>query len=312
MIKANMVVTILAFSIVAACEKLPPSEVEEPGGQITEATSFTGEPLLRRVVSETQKEENEGKILKIKEQDSLSEDDFMKLGKLLAANKQYQDAIAAYSEGLKIYPESFKLLRHRAHRYLTTRQVEAARADLVLANSLNNALDADAIEFKNGHENGTYRHWIGYHLGIAELLLENYEASASAFRDSLATSSNDNEVLGVVDWLYTVYNLAGNVEAAEKVLENVPADTGADASYPYYDRVMLYKGLRTAAEVIDLEADASNWSAKDITLANGVANWMLFQGRPEEAAKVYDAILATPYWDIWAYLTAEHQLTIMN
>ena len=61
---------------------------------------------------------------------SQSEDNFIWLGRRYAYLGDYTTAISTFSRGLAKYPQSYKLLRHRGHRYITTRQLDLAITDL--------------------------------------------------------------------------------------------------------------------------------------------------------------------------------------
>jgi hypothetical protein len=52
---------------------------------------------------------------------SQSEENFIWLGRRYAYLGDYTTAISTFSRGLAKYPQSYKLLRHRGHRYITTR-----------------------------------------------------------------------------------------------------------------------------------------------------------------------------------------------
>ena len=56
-------------------------------------------------------------------------EDFAVLGKALARQLRYREALEIYNRGLEKYPDDLKLLRLRAGRYLTTLQCEKAISD---------------------------------------------------------------------------------------------------------------------------------------------------------------------------------------
>ncbi|KCZ49245.1 hypothetical protein HY3_16070 [Hyphomonas pacifica] len=168
------------------------------GGEV-EAISFLGQPLYRN--STVPELDAQAKINALIASGGATEDAFLDLGAELAGAGQYQDAIAAYTEGLRLHPDSFKLRRHRAHRYLTVREVEKAHADLDEALELVNLEETPSIEMKGGEPHGSYKHWIWYHLGIYYYLTQDYDSAAMAYEHCLETASSNDMLIGVVDWL---------------------------------------------------------------------------------------------------------------
>ena len=96
-------------------------------------------------------------------------------------------------------------------------------------------------------------------------------------------------------------------EDAERVIAAIPADTDASPEYSYYKRVMLYKGLVEAADILDMDKPAGDWTGGDITTGYGVANWHKFNGDEETAQAIYDKILQSPYWSAWAYVVTDRE-----
>ncbi|MCA9299888.1 MAG: tetratricopeptide repeat protein, partial [Phycisphaerales bacterium] len=67
------------------------------------------------------------------------------LGRRLAYLGRYDEAIRTFTAGLEDHPDSYRLLRHRGHRYLTTRRFDEAVADLERARGLIEGVP-DAVE----------------------------------------------------------------------------------------------------------------------------------------------------------------------
>lgn len=72
-------------------------------------------------------------------------------GRRAAYLYQYHRAIAIFGEGLRQFPNSYALYRHRGHRYITTRQFERAVADLRRAAEL--AADQPVLPEPDGMPN---------------------------------------------------------------------------------------------------------------------------------------------------------------
>src|SRR5688572_17781695 len=74
-----------------------------------------------------------------------SEENTIWLGRRHAYLGQYRRAIGVFSDGIARYPRSYKLLRHRGHRYITLREFDRAIADLSRAAELSRGVP-DEIE----------------------------------------------------------------------------------------------------------------------------------------------------------------------
>jgi hypothetical protein len=100
-----------------------------PPPRQTEATSFLGEPLYAPAPSaETiAKYENAKKTWEASPTDA---DAIIWYGRRAAYLGRYRDSIRIYSDGIELHPEDARLYRHRGHRFISTRQLDKAIADL--------------------------------------------------------------------------------------------------------------------------------------------------------------------------------------
>ncbi len=296
-----------------ACDNKPKKEVAQEIEDVSppqEGVSFTGKPLYRQKVSEELLSKSDSLIELIDKKGDLSEEDYIQKGNHYASSRRYRDAIEVYTEGLSKYPESFKLRRYRAHRYLSVRETEKAITDLTEAVDL---LDENTVkELENdssGKPWGTYEHWIWYHIGLYHYLNANYEKAAEAYQKCIATAINGKNVVGPSDWLYNTYQKMGNPEKAAAVLEKITPDFNTDRDHIYFKRVMLFKGLSDPEAFMDLDKPTDQWTAGDITRAYALANWYQYNDQPEVAEEIYSMILEGPVWNVWAYVATESEVS---
>lgn len=271
-----------------------------------EATSFTGQPLYPRPATPEALAKSDSIIATIRSKDQLSEEDYVDIGRQLAITSRFKMALENYTEGLKTYPESFKLLRHRGHRYLNLRQPDLAIKDLEKANSLITG-QPETWEFDAaGKQTATYQHQIWYHIGLYHFMKKDYTASASAFEKSLATTNEGDDIAGASDWLYNSYQRAGQVANATKVLEPFSADFDIeDKNYPYFRRLLLFKGLITPEELIDNAKPIDSMSLTDATKLYGLGNWYKYQGQQDKADEIYAKVRQSKEWPAFAVACAE-------
>jgi len=288
-----------------------PDDAEGP-----EVTSLIGVPLYRPLLSDERRTALEANLASAAADYSAAprdEDAIVWYGRRLAYLSRYNDAIAVYSRGLELHPGSYKLLRHRGHRYISTRQLDAAVADLERAAALAedepveiepdgapNALD---IPLSNVHFN------IWYHLGLAYYLQGDFEAARDAYLRCMEYSDNDDLLVATSDWLYMTYRRLGDDQAAAQVLEAIDADMEIIENDSYHRRLLMYKGEVAPEELLDLRAEADPDIALNIaTQGYGVGNWYLVNDDSDAAREVFERILEGTSWAAFGYIAAEAEV----
>lgn len=299
-----------AVSSLLLCLLLTPAVLAQSVSEARpqEAVSFSGKPLYRYIIPEERLAETESRIAELEAKQKKSEEDYINLGYLYVNAGKYQGAIELYTRGLEEFPNSFKLLRHRGHRFINVRQLEKAIVDLEKALELLGKENSDVYQYRlSGERFGTYEHWIWYHIALYHYLNEDYAKAAEAYEICVTTATNNEVLIGAVDWLYNAYQKNGEPEKAVEALKYVPDDIESRQNYPYYQRVMLYKGLRNPNDIIDLDKPGEEWNGLDMTNGYGVGNWYKWQGDEETAQLIYDNILKTPFWGAWAYVVTDRE-----
>ena len=238
----------------------------------------------------------------------MSEDDFIEMGRQLVATARYKEAVENYTTGLNKFPESFKLLRHRGHRYLTLRRLDLVVKDLLKARDLIK-LQPDSWEYDaEGKKTDTYQHQIEYHLGVFYFIKGSYREAVAAFEKSLMDAHAGNEIVGTTDWLYNSYQRNGQKMNAEKLLATITPEFKADHEQAYFRRIMFYKELIQPDELVDETMAPEKMNVQDVTKLYGLANWYSFQGNPEKGKELYARILQSNSWPAFAYLASETEL----
>ncbi len=227
------------------------------------------------------------------------------LARRLGYLNRHNEAIAILSRGLDANPGSFRILRHRGHRYITTRQFDLAIADLTRAASLcipgpdSDALPADEIE-PDGLPNeldvprSTTRFNILYHLALAQYLSGKYDDAAKSWGRCLTYARrNDDMTVATLNWLnLTLRRLAADVEA-DFLIARIHPDLCVIEDGAYLDLLLLHKTNDPALADRLLAPDAQSPGANpntatlnNATLAYGVAMWHLLQGRADTARDI--------------------------
>jgi tetratricopeptide (TPR) repeat protein len=292
-----------AFSCAGTSDqKLPVADLP-PGA---EAISFSGKPLYTRKPDTAVARRSDSLLNIVRSEPSLSEDDYVEIGRLLITQNRFRDAIANYTEGISKNPGSFKLYRWRGHRYINLRQIEDAMSDLGKARDLM-ASQPEAMEFGgDGKPTATTQHQVWYHIGIYHYLKKDYASCAAAFEKALEATKEPGNIAGASDWLYNAYQRMGEKSKAENVLTPFTLDYPIeDKNYPYFRRLLLFKKLITPEELFDPAMDPATMSVQDMTRLYGLANFHAYNGDAVAANELYKKVLLTDQWLGFAYAGAE-------
>ena len=126
------------------------------------------------------------------------------LGRRLAYLYQFDEMFEVYTNGIRAFPESYELLRHRGHRYISTRQFDKAIVDFeqaaVIAKERPVEVEPDGApnHLNQPTSNGHFNIW--YHLGLAYYLTQNFEKAAEAYETCMTYSNNPDSICATVDW----------------------------------------------------------------------------------------------------------------
>jgi tetratricopeptide (TPR) repeat protein len=217
------------------------------------------------------------------------------LGRAQAGLWRYHDAIATYSRGLKLAPNSALLYRLRGHRYISIRQFDKAVADMKRAAELNGPGGKDAdLDFD-----------IWYHLGLAHYLRGEFAKAAEAYERCRQVSQTDDKLIAVSDWLYMTYRRMKKETEAAKVLARITPQMQVKENTAYFNRLLFYKGLKQESELVKVE------KATDLEIATvgyGLGNWHLYHGNRAKAEEYFRKIVAGKYWPAFGFIAAEVEL----
>jgi tetratricopeptide (TPR) repeat protein len=215
------------------------------------------------------------------------------------------------TSGIAKFPNDARFYRHRGHRYVTLRQFDKAIADLtkgsqVVAGKPDQQEPTTADVKVMSSETVDYA--IYYHLGLAYYLKGDFERALPVYRQCLAVAKgpmgNDDQIAGSSDWLYMTLRRAGRADEAAKVLEAIVPGMKVKDDQNYYDRLMMYKGVKTPQEIMATAKDA----VSEATLAYGVANWHLYNGRKADATPIFERIVKGANWMPFGVIAAEAEL----
>lgn len=235
-------------------------------------------------------------------------------GRRAAYAGRYREAVRIFSEGVERFPRSFRLLRHRGHRYITLRLFGRAVADLKRAAELaaSAPLDPEPDGIPNRARkplsNTQFNIW--YHLGLAHYLQGDFAAAVDAYRECLKWSRNDDLLAATTDWLYMSLRRLGRDDEAAQVLKPVRERMKIIENGAYHQRLLVYKGLRKPESLLETPAGLSDEDrALQFTVqAYGLGNWRLCNGEPDEARALFRRLVESGSWPAFGTIAAEAEL----
>jgi tetratricopeptide (TPR) repeat protein len=210
----------------------------------------------------------------------------IKLGLAQSAIRRYREAIATFSRGIAIAPDSGILYRWRGHRYLSVRQPDSARADLEHGLALDSTL---------------YGCW--YHLGIVKYVTGDFAGAAAAFARALPLAPDSGERAGSIDWSWMSLMRAGRAPEAQAVLDRNSA--GPPGGNFYDQRLRLYRG-RIGPDQVVTPADTSDIAVA--TLSYGLGDWYLLRGDTASAKQWFERSVRSGGWPAFGFIAAEAEL----
>jgi len=235
-------------------------------------------------------------------------------GRRLAYLYRYKDAIGVYSDGLGKHPDSYELLRHRGHRFISIRNFEAAISDLqhaafLIRNMTEIEIEPDGQPNKINKPLSSTQFNIWYHLGLAHYLTGDLDKAISAYKKCLEVSNNDDLLVAATDWLYMTYRKTGNDEAANELIDPIKRRMKIIENDSYHRRILMYKGLVKPESLVNIkESNDPDLGVKLATQGYGVANWYLYNGEIEKATQLFEKIVEGNSWSAFGYIAAEVDL----
>jgi tetratricopeptide (TPR) repeat protein len=223
---------------------------------------------------------------------------------------EYQMAARVFTEGVRRFPDDPRMLRHRGHRYVTLRLFDEAVADLTRAATLMEGkpdqVEPDGAPNARNIPIGSLHSNVWYHLALAHYLRGNWDAAASTARRGIAVSSNPDRLVSQTHWLYMALRRAGKVDEARAALAPIRDDFDIIENTSYYTLLKQYRTGIPAAVFDSTLHRLENPS--DLSLAYGLANWLLYNGDTTRAVQAFERILNSAQWASFGYIAAEADL----
>jgi tetratricopeptide (TPR) repeat protein len=229
-------------------------------------------------------------------------------GRRVGYTGAFDEAVAIYTEGLRLHPGEPRLLRHRGHRFVSLRDFPHAIADLEQARrsvaGKPDEVEPDGQPNARGVPTSTLHSNIRYHLALAYFVTGDFARALPIWAEDAGTAANmDQRVAATYWWVLTLAHL-GRHEEARRVLAPIRADWDVIENGAYHRLLLWMRG--DLAESALLPPGASTLERQ--TIGNGIGQWHAAHGEQEAARAAWQVVLATGPSASFGYIAAEQAL----
>lgn len=233
------------------------------------------------------------------------------LGRRHAYLYDYKKAIEIFSQGLEAFPDSYKLYRHRGHRYISIRQFDKAIADYEKAYELmpkgTTEIEPDGAPNRLNIPLSNTQFNVLYHYGLAHYLKGNFEKAEAIYKECIDYSDNPDLIVATSDWLYMTLRRMQKTEEAADVLATINSDMKIIENDSYLKRLMMYKGETSPEDLLQVTGDDAALSLA--TQGYGMGNWYLYQNDTAKARETFQKVVNGTSWSAFGYIAAEVDLS---
>ena len=229
--------------------------------------------------------------------------------RLLGYQGEYRDAIALLDKEIEQNPNNAALYRHRGHRYLSTRQFDAAIQDFEKAAELiegtDDIIEQDGLPNALNQPTSTLHTNIWYHLGLAYYVTGQYEKAQNAYEKCIEASKNNDMMVATQYWYYMTLRKHGQDELAGQVIQGIEEDLEVIENDDYHKLLLVFKGVFDADKILEEgQADALS----NATVGYGIGFWHHINGREERAKEVWRGVYDAGNWASFGYIASEAEL----
>ncbi len=238
-----------------------------------------------------------------------SEDNYIWLGRRQGYLMHLQEAVQAFTDGLIKYPDSYRLLRHRGHRYISLREFDNAIADLHRASELMAGKpteiepDGQPNAINRPLSNTQFNVW--YHLALAHYLNGDFPEAEEAYLRCMDVSDNDDLVTATADWLYMTYRRQGKQAEAAELLSRISDSMNIVENDSYFLRLRMYQGILPPDSLLAVGAGNPDPELAIATQGYGVGNWYFYSGDTTRAIAVFNKVLDGRHFTAFGFIASE-------
>ncbi len=311
---------IASVALLAVAMPMPAALAQEGSFQ---GTSLLGQPMYTAPartanVAATETLERAARDAKAAFEANMTVDSATWYGRILFYQGYTKESAAVYDQALKRFPNSGKLLRHRAHRHFSLREFDKSIELGLKAAKLyeNQPLEREkpGPDYFPGDPD-VVQYYLYYHLGQAYFAKHDFDNAAKWFGKSAEAAAFTHDVearTANTYWEYLSLARAGNLREAQALLDDydlslfeVHPKGGSDT---YFDGIQLFKGNRAADSFFSDKDSGRAFATADgvaASTAYSLANYYILRGEPEKAKPWLQRSINVDSWSFFARIQAE-------
>lgn len=318
MLKRSLTAALLASALAFAAPV-----AAQPTGESVQGTSLLGErmvtyPNRNANVAPTETLARAASDAKAAFDSNMTVDNATWYGRILFYQGYTKESLAVYDAALKRFPNSAKLLRHRAHRYFSLRQFDKSIEDGLKAAKLYENQPLEREKLGPDYFPATpdiVQFYLYYHLGQAYFAKHDYDNAAKWFTRSAETSMFDRDLenkTASTYWRYLSLARGGRMIEAQELIDDFDVRLfhlhpkgGSDV---YFDGIQLFKGNRAASTFFSNTDSGRAFATADATAAStaySLANYHLLMGNRDQARDWLKRAMSIDSWSFFARIQAE-------
>lgn len=218
----------------------------------------------------------------------------LELADALCWQLRFREAIDALTQAVKLEPERMEAYRKRGPKYLDTLQFKQALADYTRYEQA----DGMSVESR-------------YRIGMAQYMLQSYDAATAAFAGSLAIAPQDDDMyIADVYWLVLSQLRAEKADEAQKTLKQHYRPDMYVGHHTAYEKAMRVAAGFAPMEDMLAELDAEPDDLQFAMTSYGLCVLLETHGEIEKADALREKLLSRDgFWFCFSYLAAYHDRT---
>lgn len=308
------IISLIAISMLVSCTAPTDKKMEKA----PEVVSLLGTTYFEPERTPEAQQKLDDKLAEAKKNfnEDPSEENYIWYARRLGYLSRFNEAIEVLTEGIDKFPQSYKLLRHRGHRFISMRLFDRAIDDLTKASQLMPSLpleiEPDGSPNKLNIPLSTTQHNVWYHLALAHYLKGDFEKAEQTYIECLKVSDNDDSMVATIDWFYMTYRREGKGELAKGLLANITDSMNIIENDSYYKRLMMYQGKLQPGDLLSVDPSADDYDLSLATQGYGVGNWYLYNNDTTKAVEIFEKIVEGKSFASFGFIAAEADLARMR
>lgn len=240
-------------------------------------------------------------------------------GRILGYGERIQKAREVFTDGIARFPGSYRLYRHRGHRYLSHHKVHEALTDFKKSVELFEAagapveeMEADGVKHRLPIPPETTGFNIYYHCAVAAYLCDDLPLALDMNKKTFNYCINDEDIVAASDWGYLIRLRIGNKKEADELISKISDTLNIEDNVGYYRRIKFYKGLLSYEDMCVIrpeEADEYHRPMVKISQLYGVAAYYIYTGEIDRGLEILrECVKENTHFGAFAQIAAEHDI----